>query len=118
MFEQIQACLNGEITDKDVCDELYLNAGIMAEYEAINLYKTIASKSDNEKIRVVMQDIADEERVHIGEFKELLFMSKPKVKKLEDEGKKEVHDSEGDSDSFAMQCFNKGREAYSENIKP
>ncbi len=93
MFEQINACVNGDIKDKDECDIIFLNAGLMAEMEAINLYRTIASKTNNKKIKKTMLDITDEERVHIGEFKELLHQLYPKTKKLEKKGKEELFEA-------------------------
>jgi rubrerythrin len=89
VFEQIRACLNGEITDDDVCNEIFLNTGIMAELEAINLYETMAAKTENEKIKELMRDISDEERVHVGEFKSLLYEIKPKTLELEKQGEEE-----------------------------
>ncbi|MGD0115909.1 MAG: ferritin family protein [Dehalococcoidia bacterium] len=45
---------------------------IAAEEEATHLYTAQAEASDNELARRVLLDIADEERVHVGEFSRLL----------------------------------------------
>jgi len=45
---------------------------VVAEYEAVQLYMQLAESTDNELARAVLKDIADEERVHAGEFLRLL----------------------------------------------
>ena len=45
---------------------------LSAEEEAIHLYESLADTTDNELARNVFQSIADEERVHAGEFLRLL----------------------------------------------
>ena len=89
MFEQIRACLDGQIRDQDACEEIFLNSGIMAELEAINLYNTIASKTKNSEIKQLMQEISDEERMHVGEFQSLLHKLKPETYQLEKQGEEE-----------------------------
>ena len=45
---------------------------VAAEYEAIQLYMQLAESTDNKLAIEVLKDIADEERVHAGEFLRLL----------------------------------------------
>jgi len=45
---------------------------IAAEYEAVQLYMQLAESTDNKLAITVLKDIADEERVHAGEFLRLL----------------------------------------------
>jgi len=45
---------------------------VAAEYEAIGLYMQLAESTDNQLAIEVLKDIADEERVHAGEFFRLL----------------------------------------------
>jgi rubrerythrin len=45
---------------------------IAAEYEAIQLYMQLSESTDNKLAITVLRDIADEERVHAGEFLKLL----------------------------------------------
>lgn len=45
---------------------------VSAEYEAIQLYVQLAESTDNELAAKVLRDIADEEKVHAGEFLRLL----------------------------------------------
>ena len=50
---------------------------IAAEYEAVQLYMQLAESTDNELVIEVLDDIADEERVHAGEFLRLLKHLEP-----------------------------------------
>jgi rubrerythrin len=45
---------------------------VAAEYEAVQLYMQLAESTDNKLAVEVLKDIADEERVHAGEFLRLL----------------------------------------------
>ena len=45
---------------------------VSAEYEAIQLYQQLAESIDNKLAIEVLLDIADEEKVHAGEFLRLL----------------------------------------------
>ena len=45
---------------------------VAAEYEAIQLYMQLAESTDNPLAIEVLRDVADEERVHAGEFLRLL----------------------------------------------
>ncbi|TRO48800.1 rubrerythrin [Candidatus Bathyarchaeota archaeon] len=63
---------------------------VAAEYEAIQLYMQLAESTENELAREVLEDIADEERVHAGEFLRLLHHLAPDEQKHYDEGYEEV----------------------------
>lgn len=65
---------------------------IAAEYEAIQLYMQLAESTDNKLAQDVLKDIADEERVHAGEFLRLLKELAPDEEKFYDEGAKEVEE--------------------------
>ncbi len=63
---------------------------IAAEYEAIQLYMQLAESTDNPLAIKVLKDIADEERVHAGEFLRLLKELDPDEEKFYAEGAAEV----------------------------
>ena len=63
---------------------------VAAEYEAIQLYMQLAESTDNKLAVEVLKDIADEERVHAGEFLRLLGELAPDEKKFYAQGAKEV----------------------------
>ena len=65
---------------------------VAAEYEAIQLYMQLAESTDNELARRVLVDIADEERVHAGEFLRLLYELSPDEKEFYLEGAEEVEE--------------------------
>ena len=65
---------------------------VAAEYEAIQLYMQLAESTDNKLAIDVLKDIADEERVHAGEFLRLLHELAPDEKKFYDEGAEEVEE--------------------------
>ncbi|MHB1351227.1 MAG: rubrerythrin [Desulfobulbus sp.] len=65
---------------------------IAAEYEAIQLYMQLAESTDNKLAIEVLKDIADEERVHAGEFLRLLHELDPEEGKFYAEGAVEVEE--------------------------
>jgi len=65
---------------------------VAAEYEAIQLYMQLAESTDNKLAIEVLKDIADEERVHAGEFLRLLHELAPDEKKHYEEGAGEVEE--------------------------
>ena len=68
---------------------------IAAEYEAIQLYMQLAESTDNKLAQEVLKDIADEEKVHAGEFLRLLKELAPDEQKFYDEGAEEVEEEIG-----------------------
>jgi rubrerythrin len=65
---------------------------ISAEYEAIQMYMQLAESTDNKLAVEVLKDIADEERVHAGEFLRLLKELAPDEEKFYQEGSAEVEE--------------------------
>ncbi|MBN2230675.1 MAG: rubrerythrin [Candidatus Thorarchaeota archaeon] len=65
---------------------------ISAEYEAIQLYMQLAESTDNKLAKEVLIDIADEERVHAGEFLKLLYHLAPDEEEFYREGMEEVEE--------------------------
>jgi len=68
---------------------------VAAEYEAVQLYMQLAESTDNALAQDVLKDIADEERVHAGEFLRLLHELAPDEQKFYDEGAGEVEEEIG-----------------------
>jgi rubrerythrin len=63
---------------------------VASEYEATQLYMQLAESTDNRLAVDVLKDIADEERVHAGEFLRLLRELAPDEEKLYAKGTREV----------------------------
>jgi rubrerythrin len=65
---------------------------VAAEYEAVQLYMQLAESIDNKLAIEVLKDIADEEKVHAGEFLRLLKELAPDEEDFYNEGAKEVEE--------------------------
>jgi rubrerythrin len=84
----------GRIKQEDLDKEI-LRAAIIGELDAINLYEEFANMTDNKDIKAVLQDIAEEEKTHVGEFQTMLLrIDKEQAVELE-KGKKEVEELTG-----------------------
>ena len=86
---------SGLSNDRKLTDEELVRAirfMVAAEYEAIRLYMQLAESTESKLAVKVLKDIADEERVHAGEFLRLLHELAPDEKKLYAEGAKEVEE--------------------------
>lgn len=76
-------------------DEEILRAGLIAELDAINLYKQMAAMTENENLKKVLLEVAKEEKEHVGEFQTLLLKTdKEQVEEMEG-GKEEVEEMIG-----------------------
>jgi len=80
---------------KMTADELVraVRFAVAAEYEAVQQYTQIAEASDDPLVTKVMLEVADEERVHAGEFLRLLREIAPEEADLYEEGGSEVEDA-------------------------
>ncbi|MFA7158065.1 MAG: ferritin family protein [Kiritimatiellia bacterium] len=54
-----------------------IRGALSAEEEAIHFYEALADATDNSPAREVLQSVAEEERVHAGEFQRLLNLLLP-----------------------------------------
>lgn len=54
---------------------------ISSEYEAIQIYQQIMESTDNNDVKVVLGDIAQEEKHHVGELRKLLEILSPEDEK-------------------------------------
>jgi rubrerythrin len=86
---------SGLANDRKLSDEELVRAirfMVAAEYEATQMYMQLAESTDNKLAAEMLKDIADEERVHAGEFLRLLHELAPDEKKLYAQGAREVED--------------------------
>jgi rubrerythrin len=77
-----------KLTDEELVRAIRFS--MAAEYEAIQLYMQLAESTDNKLAVEVLRDIADEERVHAGEFLRLLHELAPDEAEFYAAGAKEV----------------------------
>ncbi len=77
-----------KLTDRELVRALRLN--LAAEEEAVHLYQAHADATDNPLAKAVLEDIADEERVHAGEFQRLISLLVDDEEEKLTEGAEEV----------------------------
>jgi rubrerythrin len=79
-----------KMTKPELIRALRLN--LAAELEAVHLYMAHADATDDPLARAVLIDIANEERVHAGEFLEVIRRLDPEEQNFLDEGQGEVRE--------------------------
>ncbi|HDQ25758.1 MAG TPA: rubrerythrin [bacterium] len=92
---EFSAPFSGLANDRKLTDAELVRAMrfmVSAEYEAIQLYMQLAESTTNKLAQEVLKDIADEERVHAGEFLRLLKELAPDEEKFYKEGEEEVEE--------------------------
>lgn len=85
-----------ELDDRELCRALRMS--IAAEHDATHFYELIADATTNPKVKEVMQDVANEEKVHVGEFEKLLQEIDKTNEGFVEEGKQEVERGEMESE--------------------
>ena len=81
----------GKVKEEEIEKEV-LRLAIIAELDAINLYEQMGAMVKDEKISAVLEDVANEEKTHVGEFLTLLLkLDEKQVEEIE-KGKKEVEE--------------------------
>jgi rubrerythrin len=83
----------GLANDRKLTNEELVRAvrfALAAEYEAIQLYMQLAESTDNGLAQAVLKDVANEEKVHAGEFLKLLYHLAPDEERFYAKGFKEV----------------------------
>lgn len=86
-----------KLSENDLLDALRL--AIMAELDAVSLYLQIAARSPREDVKKVFEDVANEEKTHIGEFLELLRRLDPRQAEELVKGRMEVLEIIGEKNS-------------------
>lgn len=82
--------IDRKMTDQEVIRAVRFM--IAAEYEAVQMYQQLAECTDNELVKKVMIDVANEEVVHAGEFLKLLKELSPTEEDFYDQGAEEVEE--------------------------
>lgn len=78
--------LNNQNMNDQVMNAQNVRADIMGELEAIIMYQSHISATDNSMVRKTLSDIMDEEKVHVGQLFGLLFKLDPESKTLFEKG--------------------------------
>ncbi len=78
-----------KMTDSELLRALRLD--LSAEEEAVHIYLSQVDATDNELAKKVLLDVADEERVHKGEFQRLISLLSKEEDSFLAEGAEEVN---------------------------
>ncbi|ASJ17037.1 rubrerythrin family protein [Thermococcus chitonophagus] len=81
------------LTKKEIAQAL--RWAIEAELDAISFYEQLAELIEDEKIRHVFYDVANEEKEHVGEFLAVLLEVDPELAEYIKKGFKEVEEETG-----------------------
>ncbi len=79
--------LNKKLSDVEIA-----RIGLIAELDAINLYEQLAALTNNKRLKATLKEIAYEEKIHVGEFMEVIKELDPEQIKALDKGKREVEE--------------------------
>ena len=91
--DPLDLAVGRKLTREELAQALRL--AIMAELDAVNLYLQIASSCEDEGVRKLFQDVAKEEKAHIGEFLEALLRLDPEQVRELEKGREEVREIMG-----------------------
>lgn len=86
-FNEIVAGKKGRELDAAIA-----RLAMIAELDAANLYEQMIPQVSNKDLKDILQDIANEEKVHVGEFEYMLEELDPEWDDYEDEGEEEAED--------------------------
>jgi len=86
-FGEITKSPSGKVRDAQIA-----RLAMIAELDASNLYEAMISQASNKDLKFLLQDIANEEKTHAGEFEYLLSEIDPEWEDLEDDGEEEAED--------------------------
>ncbi len=86
-------------------DELVqaIRVDLAGELEAIIGYEAHAMSTNDERVKKVLYHIADEERQHVGELQQLLYLLCPKEAEHTEKGKQEIISQQQQNFQGAMQ---------------
>lgn len=79
-----------KLTDRELARAV--RDAMIAEQDAIKQYETVADSTDNAKAKAVLQDIANEEKVHVFELQALLDSMLKDERGFREQGIQEVEE--------------------------
>jgi rubrerythrin len=80
-----------------------IRLAITAEHDAVQLYELIADSTPDVAVRKIMQDVANEEKEHVGEFEELLARIDPENEHFVGEGVEEAEELITEKYAFTLE---------------
>lgn len=88
----------GHIEVDKLNDTQLLREAMREELNAIVLYEQMAEQAIDPRVKILMLDVAREEKVHAEEFEELLERMDPEYEETEDQAEEEIEDLFGPGD--------------------
>jgi rubrerythrin len=95
------ANVNKQMTTAELIQALRVD--IVGEMEAIIVYEAHANATTDERVKKVLIHIADEERHHVGELQQLLYMLNPNEQKFVDQGMQAIQQQQSQNFQGSMQ---------------
>ncbi|WP_418791870.1 demethoxyubiquinone hydroxylase family protein [Phosphitispora sp. TUW77] len=80
-----------------------LRVDIAGELEAIIGYEAHAMATNDGRVKKILYHIADEERKHVGELQQLLYMLSPRDAELTEKGKQTVQQQQAQNFQIPLQ---------------
>lgn len=80
-----------------------LRVDIAGEYEAIIGYEAHVMSANDERVKKILSHIADEERKHVGELEQLLYMISPKDVAQTEKGKQVIQQQQSQNFQAPLQ---------------
>jgi rubrerythrin len=80
-----------------------LRVDIAGELEAIIGYEAHAMATNDERVKKILYHIADEERKHVGELQQLLYMLSPRDAEYTEKGKQAIQQQQAQNFQIPLQ---------------
>ncbi len=80
-----------------------LRVDIAGELEAIIGYEAHAMSTNDERVKKILYHIADEERRHVGELQQLLYIISPREAEHTEKGRQKIQEQQSQNFQAPMQ---------------
>jgi len=80
-----------------------IRVDITGELEAIITYEAHAMATVDERVKMVLHRIADEERMHVGELQQILYMLSPNEANYNEQGKQTIQQQQNQNFQAPLQ---------------
>ncbi|MGE5396297.1 MAG: demethoxyubiquinone hydroxylase family protein [Chitinophagales bacterium] len=95
------ANVNKQLSNDELAQALRVD--LAGEIEAIITYEAHAMATNDERIKKVLYHISDEERRHVGQLQQLLYMLIPKEGEFIEKGKQTIQQQQSQNFQMPMQ---------------
>ena len=95
------ACVPRQMSNEELAQALRID--LAGELEAIIGYEAHAMATNDERVKKILYHIADEERRHVGELQQLLYMISPKEAEHTEKGRQEIQQQQAQNFQAPLQ---------------